>query len=164
MGFGAGPGMGFGPGAGMGFGPSPAAGIGSMAMGMMLTNPNILDRILGGFGRLLSERSYPRIRMNPESPSLFSAPAGMGGFVGINPAMAMAPSAANPVQAYMAVPNGGGGGGDATEAYLKAYIALCKEKGITPNLPGWEPPAPPPPTGPVPSPQDVHQKKKWWFR
>ena len=79
----------------------------------------------------------------------------------------MAPSAANPLQTYMAVPNGGGGGGgggDATEAYLKAYIALCKEKGITPNLPGWEPPAPPP-TGPVPSPQDVQQKKKnWWFR
>jgi hypothetical protein len=151
------------PGPAMGYGPAPAAGLGSMAMGMMLTNPNILDRMLGGFGRLLAERSYPRIRMNPESPSLFSAPAGMGGFVGINPAMAMAPSQANPVQAYMAVPNGGGGGGDATEAYLKAYIALCKENGITPNLPGWEPPAPPPPTGPVPSPQGTPEKKRGWL-
>jgi hypothetical protein len=141
-----------------GFSAAPAGG--SMAMGMMLTNPSVLDRMLGGFGRLLAERSYPRIRMNPESPSLFAAPAGMGGFVGINPAMAMAPSGANPLQTYMAMPNNGGG--DATEAYLKAYIALCREKGITPNLPGWEPPTQPP-TGPVPSPQDVSTKKKGWF-
>lgn len=162
--FGMAPQPGYGAGPAMGYGPQPAAGLGSMAMGMMLTNPNILDRMLGGLGRLLAERSYPRIRMNPESPSLFAAPAGMGGFVGINPAMAMAPSTANPLQTYMAVPNGGGGGGgDATEAYLKAYIALCKEKGITPNLPGWEPPAPSPPTGPVPSPQGAPEKKRGWF-
>lgn len=133
--------------------------LGSMAMGMMMTNPNLLDRFIGGLGRLMAERSYPRVRMNPESPSLFSAPMGMGGFVGINPAMAMAPSP-GPLQTYMAMPNGGGnGGGDATEEYIKAYIKLCKEKGVTPNLPGVEPPAPPQPTGPVPSPQDQQRKR-----
>lgn len=133
--------------------------LGSMAMGMMMTNPNLLDRFIGGLGRLMAERSYPRVRMNPESPSLFSAPMGMGGFVGINPAMAMAPSP-GPLQTYMAMPNGGGnGGGDATEEYIKAYIKLCKEKGVTPNLPGVEPPAPPQQTGPVPSPQDQQRKR-----
>ena len=147
--------------------PQPAFGagapmsspLGGMAMGMMMTNPNLLDRFIGGLGRLMAERSYPRVRMNPESPSMFSAPMGMGGFVGINPAMAMAPSP-GPLQTYMAMPNGGGnGGGDATEEYIKAYIKLCKEKGVTPNLPGVEPPAPPQPTGPVPSPQDQQRKR-----
>ncbi|MFM7129830.1 MAG: hypothetical protein ACKO0V_10785, partial [bacterium] len=136
--------------------------LGSMAMGMMMTNPNLLDRFIGGLGRLMAERSYPRVRMNPESPSLFSAPMGMGGFVGINPAMAMAPSP-GPLQTYMAMPNGGGnGGGDATEEYIKAYIKLCKEKGVTPNLPGVDQP-PAPPTGPVPSAQEA-PKKHWWFK
>ncbi len=142
--------------------PAPMASpLGGMAMGLMMTNPNVLDRLLGGLGRLLAERSYPRVRMNPESPSLFSAPMGMGGFVGINPAMSMAPSP-GPLQTYMAMPNGGGGGGSAEEEYVKAYIKLCKEKGVTPNLPGVDTP-PPPPTGPVPSAQDA-PRKHWWFK
>jgi len=118
---------------------------------LMTISPNLFDRFLGGVGRVLAERSNPRLRMSMESPAYFAAPQGVS-----NPV--------SPLQAYMAVPNAGGG--DATEAYVKAYIALCKEKGVTPNLPGLEqPPVPnqPSTTGPTPSPQDTQNRKKGWF-
>lgn len=136
--------------------PQPAMGVGGLAPSMMMTiAPNLLDRFLGGLGRVLVERGNPRLRMTAESPAYFAAPAGV------------AAPPVSPLQTYMAVPNGGGD--DATEAYLKAYIALCKEKGIKPTLPGME--QPPggggnevtPPTGPVPSPQGVPARKKGWF-
>lgn len=135
--------------------PQPAMGAGGLAPSMMMTiAPNLLDRFLGGLGRVLAERGNPRLRMTAESPAYFAAPAGV------------AAPAVSPLQAYMAVPNGGGD--DATEAYLKAYIALCREKGIKPTLPGMEQPpggneVTPPTTGPVPSPQGVPVRKKGWF-
>ena len=118
---------------------------------LMTTSPNLFDRFLGGVGRVLAERGNPRLRMSMESPAYFAAPQGVS-----NPV--------SPLQAYMAVPNGAGG--DATEAYVKAYLALCTEKGVTPNLPGLEqPPVPnqPSTTGPMPSPQDTQNRKKGWF-
>lgn len=130
--------------------PQPASGGGSSSM-LMTISPNLFDRFLGGLGRVLAERGNPRLRMSMESPAYFAAPQGVS-----NPV--------SPLQAYMAVPNGGGG--DATEAYVKAYIALCKEKGVTPNLPGLEPPPvpnQPSTTSPMPSPQDTQNRKKGWF-
>ncbi|MCY2933159.1 MAG: hypothetical protein NT172_03250 [Planctomycetota bacterium] len=125
----------------------PTSG-GSSSM-LMTVAPNLLDRFLGGLGRVLAERGNPRLRMSMESPAYFAAPMGVS----------QPPGA--PLQAYMAVPNAKGG--DATEDYVKAYIALCKEKGITPTLPGMDPPPAPPSTGPTPSPQGLPAKKKGLF-
>lgn len=123
--------------------PQPAGG---MSYGLVMTNPNLIDRFIGGLGQIMAERGNPRVRMSRESPAMMSFPTG---------------SAASPLQTYMAVPNDEG---DATEAYIKAYLKLCKEKGITPHFPGLEqPPATPPPSGPVPSSQDTAGRKKWWF-
>ena len=130
--------------------PQPAMGAGLAPSMMMTIAPNLLDRFLGGLGRILAERGNPRLRMSAEMPAYFATPAGV------------AAPPVSPLQAYMAVPNGGD---DATEAYLKAYIALCKEKGIKPTLPGMDQPPggyEPPPTGPVPSPQGQPRKKGWF--
>lgn len=123
--------------------PQPSGGVG---YGFVMTNPNLLDRFIGGLGQIMAERGNPRIRMSRETPAMMSFPTGAG-----------APS---PMQTYMAVPDQNG---DAMEDYIKAYLKLCKEKGITPQLPGLDQPPVNMPTGPVPSPQDAPARKKWWF-
>lgn len=71
------------------------SGPAALALGYVLTNPGVIDRILGAIGRLLASRSNPRIQMAPSMPATFGAPA----------QMIPAPSyLAQPVQAAAAAP------------------------------------------------------------
>ena len=70
--------------------------LGTAAIGLILNNPNLIDRILGAIGRLLAQRGLPRLQMNPATPASFSptmVPASQAGFY----AMPQQPQMANGV-------------------------------------------------------------------
>jgi hypothetical protein len=39
---------------------------------LILSNPNIVDRMIGAFGSLLAQRGLPRLQMNPGTPATFT--------------------------------------------------------------------------------------------
>jgi hypothetical protein len=70
--------------------PAPAAAVpqqsivGTAALGLILSNPNLIDRLLGAIGRLLAQRGLPRLQLNQAAPASFSptmVPVSQAGFV-----------------------------------------------------------------------------------
>jgi hypothetical protein len=41
-------------------------------LALILSNPNIVDRMIGALGRLLAQRGLPRLQMNPGTPATFT--------------------------------------------------------------------------------------------
>ncbi|HEX8200964.1 MAG TPA: hypothetical protein VF590_10775, partial [Isosphaeraceae bacterium] len=59
------------------------------AVGLILNNPGLIDRLLGALGRLLSQRGQPRIQMNPATPQTFQGgvPLAQAGVVSVPQAL-----------------------------------------------------------------------------
>ena len=77
--------------------------LGTAAIGLILSNPNLFDRILGAIGRLLAQRGMPRLQMNPATPASFSPaliPASQAALI----AQPQAGQPAIPQQLYYAPP------------------------------------------------------------
>ena len=56
--------------------PGPQQSVlGTAAIGLLLNNPGLIDRLLGALGRLLMRRGLPRVEMNAATPAAFQAPA-----------------------------------------------------------------------------------------
>jgi hypothetical protein len=55
--------------------PAPVAAPTAQAapgIGLVLCNPNAIDRLIGAIGRLLAQRGLPRLQMNAATPATFT--------------------------------------------------------------------------------------------
>lgn len=77
----------------------PQAGVGTVALGLVLSNPALLDRILGAIGECLARRGQPRVQMS-SSPALVPVQAGIPAM----PAGHAMPAPAAPQTGYYAPP------------------------------------------------------------
>jgi hypothetical protein len=94
--------------------PQPVAQAPQQAAGLalILSNPNMIDRMIGALGRLLAQRGLPRLQMNPGTPATFSpsmVPVSQAGVPVAQPQAqqlyyAQPPTQASPPQTYAPVP------------------------------------------------------------
>jgi hypothetical protein len=44
----------------------------SAGLALILSEPNVVDRMIGALGRMLAQRGLPRLQMNPGTPATFT--------------------------------------------------------------------------------------------
>ena len=75
------------------------------AVGLILNNPNLIDRVLGALGRLLARRGQPRLTNNAISPATVALPQAGIPMMGQPATMMGVPQQpANPYQLYYVPP------------------------------------------------------------
>ncbi len=114
---------------------------------MILTNPNLLNRVLGAIGEHFAQKKNPRVQMG-QAPMMAQAPVAQapvaqGPTIGYAPVTAYAPAPVG--QAAYVTPE------STCFAPCNTYNAPCKYHGGP--CPGPGPQYAPAPSGPAPSPQ-----------
>ena len=124
---------------------APAVGQGPLlatAATMILTNPSLIDSMLGTIGEHFANKKNPRIKM-VQAPAIAQAPTAPAGYApaGYAPAVCYGPTGG---QAYLAVPAGGYGGppGYGPPPYAEPPGYGPSPQGYTPG-PSYPAPAPP---------------------
>ena len=98
------------------------------AIGLILNNPGVIDRLLGAIGRHLAARGQPRIQMSPATPASFSptlVPAAQAGMFSLPIGQVGGGVPAVPQQLYYAPPQGQGAPSQPTampQAYATAPL------------------------------------------